>query len=344
MSSVAVDGRLAESMRGAEFDSFRDCYLTVLEAVCHRSEYQSAPRGQRSREIVGASYSIARPWRRFFLSPVRRTNLVFNYAEALWYLTGRDDLAYLRYYAPSIANFTGPAARLSGAAYGPRIFTHGAGAVDQWRRICDTLAEDAESRRAVIQIFSPAESLDLGNSDVACTLSFQFLLRDGALELIAFMRANDAYRGMVSDVFSFTLLQEVLATELGVRVGRYHHHVGSLHLYDRDLVRVSRLLAAPAHSDDDLLFPAIPNNTDVWHDLKIVGDWESGLRANRRRLDDRSLAALDLPPYWQSVVCLFDCYRRLRHGEAQDESLIRGLPTAFRLALAFRWPEVFTAS
>ncbi|HEY3607715.1 MAG TPA: thymidylate synthase [Pseudonocardiaceae bacterium] len=342
--AVVSDSRLDRSLHGAHFNSFHECYPAVLDAVFHRSEYASAPRGQLIREMIGASYSVARPWQRFFLSPARRTNLVFNYAEALWYLTGGDELDYLRYYAPTIANFTGPARRLSGSAYGPRIFANGVNSVDQWRRVSDLLTTDEGSRRAVIQIFSPTESLDLDNADVACTLSFQFLLRDGALELIAYMRANDAYRGMVSDVFSFTLLQEVLATQLGVATGRYHHHVGSLHVYERDRDRVTRVLTTPVHPDGELMFPSIPANTDVWHDLKIVSDWETGLRADTRRLSDHTPGSLELPPYWQDVVVLLDCYRRLRRGEPQREALVLRLPEVFRLALAFRWPDAFPMS
>lgn len=37
------------------------------------------------------------------------------------------------------------------------------------------------------------------------------------------MRSNDAYLGFPHDVFFFTMIQELVARSLGIRVGDYHH-------------------------------------------------------------------------------------------------------------------------
>jgi len=77
-----------------------------------------------------------------------------------------------------------------------------------------------------------------GSKDVPCTLSLQLLIRDRRLHMVVNMRSNDVVWGLPHDVFSFTCLQEVLMLELreaGVPVddlGAYHHHAGSLHVYD----------------------------------------------------------------------------------------------------------------
>ena len=106
---------------------------------------------------------------------------------------------------------------LQGTAYGPRIFNYPRVDLDQWARIRTVLREDPDSKRAGIQIFDPIELRESNNIDVACTLALQFLIRDGALCTVGFMRANDAFRGMVSDIFSFTMLQELMARQLGGR-------------------------------------------------------------------------------------------------------------------------------
>ena len=46
------------------------------------------------------------------------------------------------------------------------------------------------------------------------------------------MRSNDVYLGLPHDVFSFTMIQEIVARLLGVEMGDYTHFAGSLHLYD----------------------------------------------------------------------------------------------------------------
>ena len=186
--------------------------------------------------------------------PARRLNLVFNFAEVLWYLSGRDDLESIETYAPRMRRYSADGERLTGTAYGKAIFGR-----DQWRTVVDELRADPDSKRAVLQIYGHDELRVPDNPDVSCTLGLQFLIRDGALHSVAFMRANDAYRGMSSDVFSFTLLQEVMARELGVPVGGYDHLVGSLHIYDPDAERVEAVLDDPtANSAPALRFPRMP--------------------------------------------------------------------------------------
>lgn len=47
------------------------------------------------------------------------------------------------------------------------------------------------------------------------------------------MRSNDAYFGLPHDVFCFTMLQEMMCGRLGVHLGCYIHHAGSMHVYDQ---------------------------------------------------------------------------------------------------------------
>ncbi len=49
------------------------------------------------------------------------------------------------------------------------------------------------------------------------------------------MRSQDVWLGMPYDVFSNTLLHELLAGWVECKIGNYHHRVDSLHLYSHDL-------------------------------------------------------------------------------------------------------------
>lgn len=77
-------------------------------------------------------------------------------------------------------------------------------------------------------IMRPDELVDPADPDVACTIGLQLLLRNVALHMSAYMRGNDACIGLLGDPFSFTFLQELAARMLGVDVGTYSHHVGSM--------------------------------------------------------------------------------------------------------------------
>jgi thymidylate synthase len=112
---------------------------------------------------------------------------------------------------------------------------------------------DISSRRAVIQLYEPDQNF-LGSPDVSCAMSLQFVCRGGSLDLTVNMRSNDAYFGFPYDVFLYTNLQELMATELGVSVGRYCHFASSFHLYENDLEKARRVVS----SSVDTIFVDLP--------------------------------------------------------------------------------------
>jgi hypothetical protein len=105
------------------------------------------------------------------------------------------------------------------------------------------------------------------NPDVACTLALQFLIRDGRLHTVAFMRGNDVLLGLLCDVFSFTFIAEFAALQLGVPLGSYTHHVASMHVNEPDLPRVRAILAEPDPPDQPA--PTMPAGTG-WDTLDAI--------------------------------------------------------------------------
>jgi thymidylate synthase len=327
-----------------KFDTFQQAYAYYLRRLLDAPEYVNAPRGRPSREILSASYSIADPVQRHLLIPERRPNYVFNFAEALWYLSGSDSLAPIAHYAPSIAEYSADGRTLAGTAYGRRIFRMGDARLNQWQQVRRTLAEDPDSKRAVIQLFEPGELADPANIDVACTLALQFLIRDDKLSCVAFMRANDCYRGMVSDVFSFSLIQELMAREFGVGVGPYYHCAGSLHVYESDLPRARKLpldgeiqceLAAP-----DTRFPTMPAG-DNWPHVRALLRLEQRLRANASRLSCQDPDFASLSDYWRQVALLLEAYRAVVYDDPTNLDVLTDLHPLYRWSLSCRWPECY---
>ena len=102
-----------------------------------------------------------------------------------------------------------------------------------------------------------------------CTLGYRFFLRDGLLHMHTTMRSQDLWLGFCYDIFTATILQELLAGWLGAGLGSYWLCVDSLHLYDHDLPKAQQLpqvtvpgpqmapLAAPWESFDELLATVI---------------------------------------------------------------------------------------
>jgi len=317
LGGTVRDGAVAEQASRPRFETFEEAYRHFLRVLRDEPEFQNSPRGYASREILSVTYTVANPRERVVRDPARATNLVFNFAEVLWYLSGRNDLSFIQYYAPRMSRYSADGATLRGTAYGPRIFNFGGAGVNQWANVVKVLREDPDSKRAYIQIFAPEELIEPANIDVACTLGLQYFIRDGALHAVSYMRANDAYRGAVSDAFSFTMLQELMACQLRLRLGSYTHVAGSYHLYEPDQSRADQLLASTAPPVSTAPFPAMPAG-DNWAAIRRVLELEAALRAGWYAPGPAELRSIDLPSYWRQVLILLAYHAGRRQGRPAD--------------------------
>ena len=91
-------------------------------------------------------------------------------------------------------------------------------------------------------IFDPLFDYLNGTKDVPCTVMFHFMIRDNKLNMNVYMRSNDAMLGHVIDVFSFTMIQELIANELDCELGEYNHFCGSFHLYEKDIEKAKKIV------------------------------------------------------------------------------------------------------
>jgi thymidylate synthase len=228
-------------LRPTQYPSFEQAYLAVLRTISEDYEFVNSPRGNSSRECLGLSFQLTDPRQRTPFLAARKINPVYHYAEALWYLGGRHDLDMIAYYAPRRRADSRDQTTIDGSAYGERIFApRPDGRSSAFVQALDLLRSEKDSKRAVLPVFRPGE-LDIMNSpDVPCLLGLHLLVREGKLHMVCYMRANDADRGLIADVFSFTLIQEFTAALLGLGLGTYTHHVGSIHIGDNDLPRVQK--------------------------------------------------------------------------------------------------------
>lgn len=206
--------------------SVNELYGKACSAVCGDG-LRVSPRGLPTVEVLGAHMCLRQPRRRYLdVPPVRVINPAFAVAEAMWILSGSDDPWIFRYNR-SLRRYADNG-KLQGA-YGPRMRCW-RGTIDQLDRVRTLLARDPESRQAVIQLFDPGRD-GRGHRDVPCTLNYRFYVRQGRLDMHTTMRSQDLWLGFPYDLFTATMLQELLAGWLGVELGAYHHHVDSLHLY-----------------------------------------------------------------------------------------------------------------
>lgn len=324
------------------YTNFHEAYPSILKSIHSAPEFINAPRGFASRERLYGHFTLTNPVERVCYLQSRRTNIVFNFAEALWHLSGSNSLAFIGYYGNNLAKFTMDGETLAGTAYGPRIFSFGHQHINQWDKVIKLLShEDPDSKRATIQIFSAEECLSKNNIDVACTLALQFFVREGKLYAASFMRANDAYRGMVSDLFCFTFMQELMARQLRLEVGHYHHSAASLHTYESDNGNILRVLdeaqRKPECADPPFSFPPMPPGNN-WEAIATLLNYEELLRTGTLNLREQDVLRSGLPPYWQQVLTLFGLYQKVAKGEEWvDSELFYHLWPVYRHLFSNRW-------
>ncbi|MGB8456005.1 MAG: thymidylate synthase [Anaerocolumna sp.] len=323
-----------------KYINFQEAYLHNLNDVYYSPEFINMPRGYKSKEKLNLSFTITDPIDRICCLKSRKTNIIFNFAEALWYLSGSNELSFIEYYAKNMRKYSADGVTLKGTAYGPKIFSYGKNHINQWDRLIEVFKEDVDSKRALITIFDPNENLLLKNIDVSCTIGLQFFIRNDALFLTTFMRANDAYRGMISDVFSFTFIQEMLATQLGLKMGEYCHNVATVHVYETDNAKVEDLLSQPIEKSDKWIFPSMPCGNN-WDSVKTVLLFEKQLRENKISLNLEKIHDIEIEPYWKQVIILFALYQHIMYKSQIDYTLFNELIPLYQYLVKCKWSELF---
>lgn len=257
------------------------------------------------REILNYSIVLENPRNRLVVHPGRNLNVFFAMASALWMLSGSDSLAFLLPYNPRGKEFSDDGHTLHGA-HGKRLLEeHG---VDQLGAVITRLREDPQSRRAVTVVFRPTDAV-CPSRDIPCIVSAQYLLRDGSLHCIVNMRSQSAAMVFPYDVFAFSFLQECIAVELGVNLGRYFHNSASFHYYDEEDHFVRRLLDTPMHDCRTIpSCPIMPTSQSPFELIDIILSYETKVRetlAAGHSAD--SLCIPPLPSYWQDIALLMAC-------------------------------------
>jgi thymidylate synthase len=289
-------------IRGRTLDDLlRQVFSHIL-----RSGSRVNPTKGDNRELFGVVLELTQPLARLSRTETKG-RLFSSLGELLWYLAGSDELSFIEYYVPTYVQFSDDGRTIWGA-YGPRLFNMRG--VNQFAQVRDLLKCKQSSRRAVIQLFN-AEDICHEHADIPCTCTMQFMVRRAYLHMFVSMRSNDAYIGLPHDVFAFTMIQELLARDLGVGVGRYKHAVGSLHLYDIHIESARHYLDEGWQSTT--LMPPMPKG-DPWPAIDTLKKAKKDIRKGI----DIDVSVLPLDDYWKDMAKLLKIYALTRRGSPID--------------------------
>ena len=206
-------------------------------------------RGAGTKEVLFPHFVITSPEARTLLYPQRGNNPFSTLFETIWVLASKsNDIEILSKFLPRAKDYSDDG-KTWRAGYPERIKAFGTKKINQLDYVYEKLKADPNTRQAIISLWSPEEDCFDENGklkesrDFPCSNHLQFLIRGGKLHCSFYIRSNDAIFGLSSiNFYEFTVIQEILATSLGVELGDFHYNVGSLQVYDWHKEKAEKIL------------------------------------------------------------------------------------------------------
>lgn len=197
--------------------AFEDLYRQINH--CDESE-------NGTKRFLNVGFYLTDPMKNLIQTPWRRWSAQYAAEEWRWYQTGDRSAAQIGNHAKrwlEIADHEGNVNSNYGYIWRPQLL-----------RIVHELRSNSDSRKASIRLYDEKTIL---SKDTICTYAINFKVIGGQLDMSVVMRSNDLWFGFCNDQYCFSLLQEQLAVELGLPIGKYYHFAQDLHLYPKQYDR-----------------------------------------------------------------------------------------------------------
>ena len=302
-----------------EEETLDDLLITTYQHLLKYGEKNIASRGE-TFEFTNVSLVLNNPRARVSLSETRST-LISAVGEFFWYLSGSNAIEFIEYYIKDYRKFIGISegdSLLINGAYGPRLFGNEFSAVNQ---IINLLSDKPSSRQAVMPIYGieDLKRTRTDSKDIPCTCLLQFFIRKDKLSLTVYMRSNDASKGLVHDIFSFTLLQEIILIRLrqrsnkfaDLRLGTYTHIVGSLHLYEDDTTDIKNYIEREGWHGHVSMYSINEKHLDS--DLAQAKYIEEQLRLGNTVSVDELFKLKDI--FWFEIACILYIWNSIKYNK-----------------------------
>ena len=137
----------------------------------------------------------------------------------------------------------GPVPELDDAdSYAIRLFDYARSGRDQIAWVVERLRSDLECRSATLTTFQPLTD----DAYIPCVSMLDFWIPDGRLELVVYAHSLDFGKKAYGNLVELARLQEHVARELDLQVGRLVIHAKSAHVYEPEVALMESLTGATA--------------------------------------------------------------------------------------------------
>lgn len=209
------------------------------------------------KEVRQMVSTLTDPMNRYLHVEGRNSNIFATISETLWLLSGSNIVdGFLSKFLRRAKNYSDDGYTWTDG-YGPRLYKY-----NQLASVVHRIKDDKYTRQAVLSIFDPSvesyqsmiNTIGHPNSkDMSCNNLMYFTVEDGKLDLHITNRSNDIFFGAYTiNLFSFTLIQEILANILDLKVGKYSTYQHNAHYYldNEIIVKQRNKILASDHKED----------------------------------------------------------------------------------------------
>eukprot|EP00439_Symbiodinium_sp_Y106_P089864 s1_g2400.t1 len=283
---------------------------------------------QETREFLNYHFSMTSPLDRL----TERLPVHVAAARFIWMMTANNRLADIAFYEPKVSAFTDDKLTVPGSSYGARLRQSQPG-VDQVASIIGRLKEDPNTRRAAVSIYLPIDA-HRESKDIPCAFGMFFHNRNGRLNTTIVMRSNNAWSLLPFNVFEFSMLAEVVAVEVGLELGNINYFAGSMHLYERDVLKVEDFLRQIPKVQGRM--PKMPKDPKPLEELGKLGVLEAELRHKSEAINGRTMGEWvekivgTFAPYWAQFGLLLLTSIAARNDDGGLEQVIGHLNPEFK--------------
>ena len=239
-------------------------YLELLDKICREGVVRGDRTGTGTKGIFGYQmrFDLSEG---FPLVTTKKLFLKGVIYELLWFLRGDTNIKYLvdngvhiwdsdafRYYnelcikhgvlpvdMDTVLSAVGVESPIEGYRFGDLNNVYGyqwrswptgdGGAIDQIKRVIDTIKTNPNSRRMIVSAWNVADVDSMALPP--CHTMFQFFVADGKLSCQMYQRSGDTFLGVPFNIASYALLTMMIAKECGLEAGEFIHTLGDAHLY-----------------------------------------------------------------------------------------------------------------
>ena len=281
-------------------------YLELLDKICREGVVRGDRTGTGTKGIFG--YQMRFDLHDGFpLVTTKRLFLKGVIYELLWFFRGDTNIKYLvdngvhiwdsdafRYYnelcvrhgvlpvdKDTFLAAAGVESPIEGYRFGDLNNVYGyqwrswptgdGGAIDQIKRVIETIKHNPNSRRMIVSAWNVADVDSMALPP--CHTMFQFFVAEGRLSCQLYQRSGDTFLGVPFNIASYALLTMMIAKECGLEPGEFVHTLGDAHLYLNHLEQAEEQLSRePRKLPTMVLNPSVSSIFDyTFEDFTLEG-------------------------------------------------------------------------